>query len=507
LAPEPPVFARFGVAAAALAVAFGLSVLLRDFIRPTTFVFFFAAVTVSAWYGGRGPALLVTASSVPLVNYIFFPPALAWSNASTDILRLTVFAAIALLISAMHESLNDARRAAEAHAAEATSTARQLRVQAIQLEQQTEEARALAEELEDANLRLQEAAVEAEESAAAAEAARAEAEVANRAKSNFLANMSHEIRTPINVIVGYTDLLELGIAGALSPAQQKQLGRVQNSAQHLLGIVDEVLDVARVEAGQMKVGREPGAAADAVEVALSMVRPQAVAKGIAVSESCEGEWDAVYVGDRQRVRQILINLLTNAVKFTPPGGRIRVRCDTGEHASEPSLSSASGPWLRISVEDTGSGIEPDKLAAVFEPFVQADSGLTRTVGGTGLGLTISRTLARLMGGDITLQTEPGEGSCFTALAPLPDGRAGRLGQENWTPRSGSDFGSGWGHCERRPGTAGAPGRNCARLPAVSPCRPLTSPRRWRGRRAATGSPRDAAGRHRAGTGGARGRCK
>jgi PAS domain S-box-containing protein len=244
-----------------------------------------------------------------------------------------------------------------------------------------------------------------------------EAESANRAKSEFLANMSHELRTPMNAIIGYTDLLEAGISGTLNEAQLQQLSRIRVSSQHLLVLVEDVLDLAKIEAGRIVVERQRGAIRLQVQAALDLVTPDAAARGVALANECGPETDYEFHGDMDRVRQILANLLANAIKFTDPGGTVRVRCDRptdGPHGDQ------DGSCLRVSVEDTGIGIEPELLEAIFEPFVQADSGRTRTRGGTGLGLTISRRLARLMGGDLTVSSEPGEGSRFQLWLPAAD---------------------------------------------------------------------------------------
>ena len=269
---------------------------------------------------------------------------------------------------------------------------------------------------------------EAERARADAELARRRAEEANQAKSDFLATMSHEIRTPINAVLGYSELLELGISGPLSDEQRIYLGRIRASTTHLLGLVNEVLDLAKVEAGQMTVRRQRASVSDAVDTALALVRPQALERGVALSDESHppdsarpavgGGGDGLfYVGDEHRVRQILANLLSNAVKFTAPGGRVTVRGTSADHPDPQAHLAGSGPWTAVEVEDTGIGIAPDQIAAVFEPFVQAERGHTRTHGGTGLGLAISRRLARLMGGDITARSDPGVGSRFTLWLP------------------------------------------------------------------------------------------
>jgi PAS domain S-box-containing protein len=261
--------------------------------------------------------------------------------------------------------------------------------------------------------------------------ARAAAETANRAKSQFLAVMSHELRTPLNAILGYAQLLELGLVGELSAEQQHYVSRVQASGKHLLALISEILDLSKVESGQMTVARGPVAVGGVIIGAIELVRPQVAARGLKLLwEGCPPEF--ALLGDEHRVRQILVNLLANAVKFTAPGGTLRLSCGTdvagppsapprlpltpGRRASDPVAPSA---WVVLRVADTGIGIAPDKLDQIFEPFVQVDAGHTRTQGGTGLGLAISRRLARLMGGDLTVRSRVGHGSVFTLWLPLP----------------------------------------------------------------------------------------
>jgi signal transduction histidine kinase len=303
-----------------------------------------------------------------------------------------------------------AREAASEHAAEAHSLAQEMQAQAAQMEEQALELELLNEDLSDRTVE--------------AERARAAADLANRAKSEFLANMSHELRTPINAIMGYTEIIDLGIAGAVSPEQRVHLERVRASSRHLLTLVNDLLDTAKIEAGHMTVRREPGSIADAVGDAVGLLAVEAGERGVTVEATCPA--DVGYCGDADRVRQIVINLLSNAIKFTAAGGRVALRASTEAHAPEGVAVSGEGPWMCLQVDDTGIGMSEEEVEKVFRPFVQADSSRTRVAGGTGLGLTISRQLARLMGGDLTARSEPGRGSRFTVWLPAAEARVGTL---------------------------------------------------------------------------------
>jgi len=232
----------------------------------------------------------------------------------------------------------------------------------------------------------------------------AEAEVANRTKSEFLAAMSHELRTPLNAIGGYAELLELGIEGTLSDKQREYIARIRASQQHLLAIISDLLNYSRIEAGQITYDAAVVTVHEVMDTVLPLIGPQAAARNIALeSTPCADE--LLLWADKIKTEQIVINLLSNAVKFTPTGGRISMEC------------SAAGDQIEITVRDTGCGIAADKLATIFEPFVQVGRSLTSSQEGTGLGLTISRDLARAMGGDLTASSVVGEGSSFTLTLP------------------------------------------------------------------------------------------
>ena len=251
-----------------------------------------------------------------------------------------------------------------------------------------------------------------------AERAREAAELASRAKSQFLGVMSHELRTPINAILGYAQLLDMGVKGPLKEDQRTLLQRIEVSGKHLLDLVTRILDVAKAETGELTVQSQVTLVEEVVRPALESVRSIVPDNVPLVNECTSG--GTRFLGDAIRARQVLVHLLTNACRFTRSGGEIRVRCATVDGPISPDRLRGSGPWVRIDVEDTGSGIPQGRLEAIFEPFVQADvNRYTREVDGTGLGLAISRYLARLMGGEITVKSEEGVGSRFSLWLPGP----------------------------------------------------------------------------------------
>ena len=272
-----------------------------------------------------------------------------------------------------------------------------------ELEQQVEEGRSLQEELEQANDELLRALGETKQARLQAEEAQRQAEEANAAKGQFLAMMSHELRTPLNAIAGYVELLELEIRGPLTSEQKQDISRIKHSQETLLRLIEDVLSFARIESGRLEYHYEEVAIYSILSALDSFVAPSLAQKGLEFHiEACGDEITATV--DRDKVEQIVLNLLSNAVKFTD-SGRIDISCTADE------------AHVRIQVRDTGRGIRADMRDRIFDPFVQAETPLTRTSEGTGLGLAISREFARGMGGDITVESEPGDGSVFTLVLP------------------------------------------------------------------------------------------
>jgi signal transduction histidine kinase len=243
------------------------------------------------------------------------------------------------------------------------------------------------------------------ESEERARRARGEAEQANAAKAQFLAMMSHELRTPLNAIAGYAQLLELGLRGPVTPEQRADLARIDRSQRHLLSLINDILNFAKIEAGHVDLVARPTRLAEVLATVEPLVAPQLQAKAQRYADD-SAACDAVVHADPEKVRQILLNLLSNAIKFTPPEGTISVHCEV---AGETAL---------VQVADSGIGIPAQQLDAIFEPFVQVDRSFSSHHQGTGLGLTISRDLARRMGGDISVVSARGAGTTFTLTLPL-----------------------------------------------------------------------------------------
>jgi signal transduction histidine kinase len=233
---------------------------------------------------------------------------------------------------------------------------------------------------------------------------RGEAEQANMAKMQFLATMSHELRTPLNAIGGHVQLLQLGILGPVTERQQEALTRVRRAESHLLGLINDVLNFAKIEAGHVTLDLAPTTIGELFDGMDALIEPQVEAKGLTYTRP--RDCDAVRLtADLEKARQVLLNLLSNAVKFTGHGGHIAVEC----------RETAQG--VEIDVIDTGVGIPPGALPSIFEPFVQVRPDYTTRNEGTGLGLAISRDLARAMRGDLSVRSEVGKGSTFTLTLP------------------------------------------------------------------------------------------
>ncbi|MBF0530617.1 MAG: PAS domain S-box protein, partial [Deltaproteobacteria bacterium] len=237
--------------------------------------------------------------------------------------------------------------------------------------------------------------------------ARDRAEEADRLKSAFLATMSHELRTPLNSIIGFTGIILQGLPGPLNPEQRKQLEMVSGSARHLLALINDVLDISKIEAGKLAVKCGLFDFPASVRKGVGSVKLPAEKKGLALYVELApeiGTWES----DQRRVEQILINLLNNAIKFTEQG-RVTLTAKVARGA------------LNISVTDTGIGMKPDDFEKIFHPFRQIDIGLSRNKEGTGLGLAICRRLVELLGGEISVESELGTGSTFTVVLPAKGG--------------------------------------------------------------------------------------
>ena len=287
----------------------------------------------------------------------------------------------------------------------------ELESQQIQLEEQASELEMQSEELTASVEELQQQTAMSEEARALAEESSAHAEEANRAKSLFLTTMSHELRTPLNAIGGYVDLLALEIRGPLVDAQREDLRRIKKSGQHLLSLINDILNLAKIESGQLELHIRDVSLSMIFENVDALVAPQFNAKGITYHyPQCDPS--LLVRADSEKLQQIMLNVLSNACKFTDEGGRVTVECDAGDATAD------SGRTVAISIRDTGRGIAKDRLEEIFEPFVQIDRHLTGvSQQGVGLGLAISRDLARSMSGELVAESEPGAGTTFVLTIP------------------------------------------------------------------------------------------
>lgn len=251
------------------------------------------------------------------------------------------------------------------------------------------------------------------------QAALVRAEAADRIKSAFLATMSHELRTPLNSIIGFTGIILQGMAGPLNAEQSKQLGMVRKSARHLLELINDVLDLSKIEAGQLEVRAEPFNLRDLLEHVSELVEPLAKKKDLTLNLTMP-PYLSEMVSDRRRVEQILINLINNAIKFTQQGSITVTVEQLADYQAVPEVGLR--PAMRFGVKDSGLGIKPEDLMTLFQPFRQIDTGIARQHEGTGLGLVICRRLATLLGGEISVTSEWLKGSEFTVTIPLQNPR-------------------------------------------------------------------------------------
>ncbi len=233
----------------------------------------------------------------------------------------------------------------------------------------------------------------------------AQLEAASRAKSDFLAGMSHELRTPLNAIIGFSEVMVDGKTGALTPKQSQYVTHILNSGQHLLQLINNVLDLSKVEAGKMELYPEAFSVRRAVEEVSSLVAPMAQKKNLAIHVQVDAAIDEVTL-DLQKFKQVLFNLLSNAVKFTPDGGRIDILATPHDETR-----------MELRVRDTGIGIKQEDLSKLFKEFHQLDSGLARKYSGTGLGLALTKRIIEFQDGTIRVESEPGRGSTFIVVLP------------------------------------------------------------------------------------------
>jgi signal transduction histidine kinase len=257
-----------------------------------------------------------------------------------------------------------------------------------------------------ASIQVAEAAKQdAEEARQRAELDRQRAEDADKAKTQFLANMSHELRTPLNAIIGYDEVMLGGMVGTFSPKQTDLLQRIQHNSRRLLALINDILDLSKIEAGSAQIYQTPITPRKIITETVESLRSLAQAKDIGLSVQLEESVPEVVLGDAAKIQQILVNLVSNAIKFTDEGGVL------------VSAEAVGTTHWKLSVQDSGIGIPPESIDTIFEPFKQVDSSDTRRQQGTGLGLSIVKRLIEMMGGSIDVETELGHGSTFTIVLP------------------------------------------------------------------------------------------
>jgi signal transduction histidine kinase len=407
---------RYGVSVAAWIAALALTLALMPYLQRANFVIFWVAVIFTAYRAGLAAAIAASLASVVAVNFYMVAPFRRWSPVGwADVLTFALFVAASALVSVLAARLGQATASLRAQIERNQVRAASEAAARAEAERTAADAHAAAAAADQARAEADVARREAERARGEAEDARGTAESANVAKIHFLASMSHELRTPLNAIQGHVQLIELGVHGPVTEAQREALMRIDRAQRHLLGLVNDVLNYARLGSGRVEYDLRRVRVRQVVDDVLPMLEPQLTARGLRLevklpdgeAEDSDGN-DAVEVwADREKLGQILLNLLSNAIKFTPAGGRVCVEIASREDGS------GGGDVAYLRVSDTGIGIPIDRLDAVFEPFVQVRAGLTRTHEGTGLGLAISRDLARGMGGDLRARSVEGAGSTFT----------------------------------------------------------------------------------------------
>jgi signal transduction histidine kinase len=360
---EPSILPRAAVATSAVCAALVATWAVRLLAADTLYIFFVAAVGVASWVGGLPFGVAAVGMSIVAVDVAFIEPVGSFGiPPMAPLVRLVSFALVGTLIAGLTSAL-------------ASATLR------------------------------------AERLAAAAADAKNAAEAASKAKSDFLATLSHEVRTPINALLGYADLLENGAAGPMLDEQARFIRRLRQAAHHLLRVVNEVLEMAKTDSGHLTLDMRAAPVSPIIDDAISLVMPLARAKEITVATGGESA-DAWLYADVDRVREILVNLLGNAIKFAPRGSAVEITTGRGGNDRGSPHAHAS-PTVWICVTDHGPGVSAEDQARIFEPFEQASNGRDQAKLGTGLGLAISRRLARLMGGELELTDRREPGASFT----------------------------------------------------------------------------------------------